>query len=160
MNTEQNNSIPSFSIKKDIPLIILSILLVISIFLTSYFLKPNSSDNTYVEIKYQSQLLFDKNDSNKSTRISFPKEGEKKLTFTKEESNIYLSNDTFAFQGDSITITLYSDKSVQILYDEVYCKDHTCSKMGRIYQTYVPLVCLPNHIEVMIKNESFPEFDA
>lgn len=152
--TKTKNNPLDFHLKKDIPIYLFSILLIAFIFCFCFFSNKNS-DQKYVEIKYQNRLLYDKDDTNKSTEISFPKEGEKKLTFYKNEANIYFSDiDEFAFLDDKITITIYSDNSIQIKKEDITCSDHVCSNMGRIYQVNTPIVCLPNQIQVMIKTKS------
>lgn len=149
---------------KDSVLLLVAIVVITVVFLSSYYSKPKVDKSTlFVQIKYQDVLLYDKNDTTKSTDISFPKEGEKKVSFTKEDSSLYLPEDTaFAFQGKGITFTLYSDYSIQVLHDDVECKDYDCARQGRIYNTYLPIVCLPNGIQAMIVSEKggFPEFDA
>lgn len=145
-----------FKPKKDIPLFILAILSIVVIILISVFSKPKSSD-LHVEIRYQNHLLWDKNDESKSTAISFPKEGSKRVTFDKEDSSLFFTDGTTFLFDYPITFTLYSDYSIELLEEDVECPDHICSHMGRIYQTYVPIVCLPNQIQAMIVASSFPE---
>lgn len=144
---------------KDILIFVVLALLIVILSLCAFYLKP-TSDNTHVEIKYNNTLLYDKNDSAKSTEISFPTSGEKKVTFTKEDGSLYLGEgNEFDFEGDSITFTLYSDKSIQVLESEVSCSDKTCAHFGRVYTTYTPVVCLPNHMQAMIVADSLPEYD-
>lgn len=138
--------------KNDIILFSFSIITIVTIFLISFF-SVNKTENKHVEIKYKNNLLFDKNDINKSTSISFPENGTKKISFTSLDKEIY--NLDFSF--DSVTITLYSDKSIQILEEDITCEDRICSKMGRIYASNTPIVCLPNMIQVMIVGDDFPE---
>ncbi len=148
----------TFNPRKDIPLFSFGILLIVSIFLASYF-SVRKSDNVHVEIKYQNQLLFDKNDSERKKEISFPMTGEKKITFMKKEASTYIEGITeFSFEGESVSFTLYSDKSIQIMTEDITCPDHVCSKMGRIHSLYTPIVCMPNGIQIMIVSDyGFPE---
>lgn len=141
---------------KDIPLFILAVIVILVIGLTTILSKPKSN-NLHVEIRYQNTLLWDKSDPSKSTSISFPIEGEKRITFKKEDSNIYFSDGSTFIFDHPVTFTLYSDHSIQLLEEDIDCPDHICSRMGRIYQTYVPLVCLPNQIQAMIVDSSLPE---
>lgn len=137
---------------RDIILFSFSIIVIITIFLISFFSNTRSV-NKYVEIKYNKTILFDKDDKDRSTHISFPTNGIKKLTFKKTDSAIY--NVDFIF--DSLAITIYDDQSIQILDEDISCPDHICTKMGRIYASNTPIVCLPNMIQVMIVSSSFPE---
>ena len=149
---------------KDGILFVVSILVIVLIFLVSYYSRPKTDPKTlFVQIKYQDTLLYDKNDPAKKTNISFPSEGEKKGSFTKEDGSLYLGEEKeFVFQGKGITFTLYDDYSIQVLHDDVECKDYDCSRQGRIYQPYLPIVCLPNTIQARIisTDAGFPEIDA
>ena len=149
---------------KDGILFVVSILVIVLIFLVSYYSRPKTDPKTlFVQIKYQDTLLYDKNDPAKKTNISFPSEGEKKVSFAKEDGSLYLGEEKeFVFQGKGITFTLYDDYSIQVLHDDVECKDYDCSRQGRIYQPYLPIVCLPNTIQARIisTDAGFPEIDA
>lgn len=149
---------------KDGILFVVSILVIVLIFLVSYYSRPKTDPKTlFVQIKYQDTLLYDKNDPEKKTNISFPREGEKKISFTKEDGSLYLGEEKdFVFQGKGITFTLYDDYSIQVLHDDVECKDYDCFRQGRIYQPYLPIVCLPNTIQARIisSDAGFPEIDA
>ncbi len=149
---------------KDGILLIVSALIIVLVFLISFYSRPKTDPKTlFVQIKYQDTLLYDKNDPEKKTDISFPSKGEKKVSFTKEDGSLYLGEgQEFVFQGKGITFTLYDDYSIQVLHDDVECKDHDCSRQGRIYQTYFPIVCLPNTIQARIvsSDAGFPEIDA
>ena len=149
---------------KDGILFVVSILVIVLIFLVSYYSRPKTDPKTlFVQIKYQDTLLYDKNDPAKKTNISCPSEGEKKVSFTKEDGSLYLGEEKeFVFQGKGITFTLYDDYSIQVLHDDVECKDYDCSRQGRIYQPYLPIVCLPNTIQARIisTDAGFPEIDA
>lgn len=149
---------------KDGILFVVSILVIVLIFLVCYYSRPKTDPKTlFVQIKYQDTLLYDKNDPEKKTNISFPREGEKKVSFTKEDGSLYLGEEKeFVFQGKGITFTLYDDYSIQVLHDDVECKDYDCSRQGRIYQPYLPIVCLPNTIQARIisSDAGFPEIDA
>ena len=149
---------------KDGILFVVSILVIVLIFLVSYYSRPKTDPKTlFVQIKYQDTLLYDKNDPANKTNISFPSEGEKKVSFTKEDGSLYLGEEKeFVFQGKGITFTLYDDYSIQVLHDDVECKDYDCSRQGRIYQPYLPIVCLPNTIQARIisTDAGFPEIDA
>lgn len=149
---------------KDGILLVVSILVIVLIFLVSYYSRPKTDPKTlFVQIKYQDTLLYDKNDPAKKTNISFPSEGEKKVSFAKEDGSLYLGEEKeFVFQGKGITFTLYDDYSIQVLHDDVECKDYDCSRQGRIYQPYLPIVCLPNTIQARIisSDAGFPEIDA
>ena len=149
---------------KDGILFVVSILVIVLIFLVSYYSRPKTDPKTlFVQIKYQDTLLYDKNDPAKKTNISFPSEGEKKVSFTKEDGSLYLGEEKeFVFQGKGITFTLYDDYSIQVLHDDVECKDYDCSRQGRIYQPYLPIVCLPNSIQARIisTDAGVPEIDA
>ena len=149
---------------KDGILFVVSILVIVLIFLVSYYSRPKTDPKTlFVQIKYQDTLLYDKNDPAKKTNISFPNEGEKQLSLTKEDGSLYLGEEKeFVFQGKGITFTLYDDYSIQVLHDDVECKDYDCSRQGRIYQPYLPIVCLPNTIQARIisTDAGFPEIDA
>lgn len=143
---------------KDTLLIVSAVLIIVLVSLISFLAKPKS-DNTCVEIKYQDHLLFDIDDRSKSTSVSFPSNGEKRLTFHKEDAPLYIPGlSSFGFLSDSLTITLYSDRSIEIKKEDITCPNHDCSKTGRVYQTYTPIVCLPNQIQVTIVNQQYPEF--
>ena len=143
---------------KDSVMIVLSFLIVVCIFIGTYYSMP-SSDNVYVEIKYGSVLLWDPEDASKNTRIAFPDDEEYTITYTKEDGEIFLGEGNyFEFYGDEVAITLYPDKSIQITKEE--SPRNVCSNLGRIYTTYTPLVCLPNSIQATIVASSFPEYDS
>lgn len=156
-STKNDALLPRFRPWKDIPLLSVLLLLVISIIVTTFLLVPKGTER-YVNIKYDSHLLIDK--ETKKSAFSFPESGEKEITLTNEEGTLYGLATDFSFIDGSITLTLYSDQSIQIKKDDVSCSDHTCSKLGRIYTSYTPLVCLPNHFQAMIIENGFPEFDA
>ena len=160
MSTKENKKEElSFQPKKDIPIFIFSVLLIGIVVLMTFLYKKKDSTDSYVEIRYQNRLLYDKEDETKSTSIQFPVSGEKRITFRKEDASYYFTDlNTFSFEGDYVSITLYSDKSIQIHKEDITCSDHVCSNMGRIYETYTPIVCLPNSIQVMIVAKTgFPE---
>lgn len=145
---------------KDILLYVSLALVIVAISLSAFFLKP-SSENSHVEIKYGNTLLYDPNDSSKKTAIAFPSSGEKRITFTNDDGPKYLGEgNNFSFIDGSITLTIYSDKSIQIKEEDVFCQDHLCSHMGRIYSSYTPVVCLPNHFSAMIVADGLPDYDA
>ncbi len=156
-NTKNDTRLPRFTPWKDIPLLSLLLILVISIIVTTFLLLPKGTER-YVNIKYDSHLLYDK--ETHKTAFSFPESGSKEITFYNEDGKSYGLESDFSFVDGSITLTLYSDKSIQIKKEDVSCNDHTCSKLGRIYTSYTPLVCLPNHFQAMIIENGFPEFDA
>ena len=143
---------------KDSLLIGLSVFIVVAIILIAIFAKPKT-DNVHVEIRYNSTLLWDKNDPTKDTAISFPVTGEKVLQFYKDDGPIYLGEgNKFDFYGDLVEITLFSNKSIKITKED--SPRHICSNLGRIYTTYTPLVCLPNKIQATIVADSgFPRYD-
>lgn len=144
---------------RDIILYGTCVVLIVFTFVLALISKSTNTQNTYVEIKYQNTLLYEKDDKDKNTKIAFPEEGEKKINFRKEDASIYIQGlENFSFLGESVSITLYSDKSIEIKKEDITCNDHVCSKMGRIRQVDIPIVCLPNHIQVMIKsNTGLPE---
>ncbi len=152
---EKKKQYLTFHPTRDIILYSSCIFLIVFTFLFALFSKSTSKENTYVEIRYKDTLLYEKDDKEKNTKISFPEEGEKKITFQKEDASFYIEGlQSFDFMGESVTITLYSDKSIQILKDEITCNDHVCSKMGRIDKVDIPIVCLVNHIQVMIRSST------
>lgn len=158
-NEKKENVLPPFQPKKDIPLLSFLLIVVISIITSTFLLLPKGN-NKYVNIQYNNQLLWEKEDKDKKTAISFPDKGEKRITFRSEDGILYGIEEGFSFADGEITLTLYADYSIQIRKDDVFCKDHTCSKLGRIYTSYTPLVCLPNHFQAMIVTDQYPEFDA
>ncbi len=162
MKTKENKKKKNYLLfdpVRDIILYAGCLILIVFTFVLALISKSTDNKNTYVEIKYQDTLLYVKDDKEKNTKISFPEEGEKKITFQKEDASIYIQGlENFDFMGENVTITLYSDKSIQIIKEEITCNDHVCSKMGRIYEVDIPIVCLVNHIQVMIKsNTGLPE---
>ncbi len=143
---------------KDSIIIALSFLIVVCIFIGTYYAMPRSN-NVYVEIKYGSTLLWDPEDATCNTQIQFPDEGEYTITYTKEDGEIFLGEGNyFEFYGDEVAVTLYSDKSIQITKEE--SPRNVCSNLGRIYTSYTPLVCLPNSIQATIVASSFPDYDS
>ena len=154
---EKNNSSLTFKPAKDLIIIFSCVLLIIVIVLITFFSMPNN-DYSFVQIKYQNVLLYDKNDNEKKTDISFPTTGYKEVTFTKADSHLYLKDGEEFIFDEPITFTLYADKSIQLKYEHIKCPDHTCSKLGRVYNPYTPIVCLPNNIQAMIITSSFPEY--
>ncbi|MFA6624837.1 MAG: hypothetical protein WCS80_03640 [Bacilli bacterium] len=142
---------------KDTIVIVLSGLLVVIITLLCVFTRPRT-DNSHVEIKYDNVLLWDKNDSTKNTAIEFPDTGSKVLAFLKTDGPLYLGEGkNFEFYGDEMDVTIYSDHSIQITKEE--SPRNVCTNMGRVYNSYTPLICLPNRFQTMIVNSSFPEYD-
>ncbi len=158
-HTKERTKIPAFSIRKDVPLLVFLLILLLSVLCIS-FAPEKGNGNSHVEIRYEGTLLHEPNDETKSTAIRFPEKGEKEIVLTKEDGTAYGYPDGFAFLSEQLTITLSSDHSIQIREDGITCPDHLCVKMGKIRTSYTPLVCLPNHIEVMIVDQGFPEFDA
>ncbi len=158
-NEKKENVLPPFQPKKDIPLLSFLLIVVISIITSTFLLLPKGNKK-YVNIQYNNQLLWEKEDQNKKTEISFPDKGEKRITFRNEDGILYGIEEGFSFVDGEITLTLYADYSIQIKKEDVFCNDHTCSKLGRIYTSYTPLVCLPNHFQAMIVTDQYPEFDA
>lgn len=160
MNTSKKRTeLPVFSIRKDVPLLFFLVLLLLFVLLIS-FAPRKESGNRHVKIRYESTLLYEPGDTTKNTDIAFPEEGEKEIVFHKEDGKDYGYQEGFAFLSDHLTITLSSEGFVQIKEGDITCPDHTCVKMGKISTSYTPLVCLPNHIEVLIIEDGFPEFDA
>lgn len=157
MKTKENKKKKNYLLfdpVRDILLYSGCLFLIVFTFVLALFSKSTDNKSTYVEIRYQNTLLYAKDDKGKNTKISFPEDGERKITFQKEDASIYIPGlENFDFMGENVTITLYSDKSIQILKDEITCSDHVCSKMGRIYEVDIPIVCLVNHIQVMIKSD-------
>lgn len=141
---------------KDIICYVSGIICILAIFLATFLAKPKGN-SFHVEIRYQNTLLYEVNDKSQNTNIEFPSEGEKRITFSKEDGKRFGFKDGFDFLGNSITLTLYSDKSIQIKKDDVTCIDHTCSGLGRVYNSYTPIVCLKNHFQAMIVGDGFPE---
>lgn len=129
-------------------------LVIFAVLLSVFLVKPKSADKVHAEIFYKQIQLFDKEDPTKNKNISFPSSGEKKVVFTKEDSPLFLpTGETFAFVGDSVTFTLYADRSIQIMEEEIKCPNHDCSKQGRIYALMTPIVCLPNQVRAMIVSD-------
>jgi hypothetical protein len=142
---------------KDTLLLVLSAFLVGVIVFVTYTLIPKS-DNTHAEIRYQTTLLWDKEDSTKNTALSFPKTGNRTLVFLRTDGPLYLGEGKdFDFYGDEVDVTLYADKSIRITKED--SPRHVCSNLGRIYGTYTPLVCLPNSLQAMIVADGFPTWD-
>lgn len=158
---EEKTIDPRFKFKplKDSILFAISILAIVVIVLSSIFSKPKS-DSVHVEIRYDGIVLWEKDDPTKNRGFSFPEEGERVITFKKEDGLFYIDKDFDFKSEEGISITLYSDKAIQIKSEDVTCPDHKCSRMGKISNTYTPIVCLPNHIQVMIIADGLPEFDA
>lgn len=148
----------SYKPVKDSILIFLSFLMVVIIVLVTFLVRP-SLDNVHVEIRYDTTLLWDPTDPTKNTEIAFPDEGEYTITYRRADGEMFLGEGNFfEFYGDEIAITLYSDHSIQITKEE--SPYHVCSRLGRIYDPYLPLACLPNHFQATIVASSFPEWDA
>lgn len=158
-NEKKENVLPPFQPIKDVTLLSFLLILVISIITATFLLLPKGNKK-YVNIQYNNQLLWEKEDEDKKTAISFPEKGEKRITFRNEDGALYGIKEGFSFVDGELTLTLYADSSIQIKKEDVFCKDHTCSKLGRIYTSYTPLVCLPNHFQAMIVTDQYPEFDA
>ena len=143
---------------KDSILIFLSFLLVAIIVVVTFLVRP-SLDYVHVEIKYDRTLLWDPEDPSKNTAIAFPESGEYVITYTRSDGPLFLGEgQEFQFYGEEIQITLYSDKSIQITKEE--SPFNVCSKLGRVYDPYLPLACLPNHFQATIVASYFPEWDA
>lgn len=149
---------------KDTLLILGAVALMVIILLCSLLTQPNG-DNAYVEIRYGTTLLWDIDDSTKNTKIAFPSDGSKVLTYKESDGPTFLGEGNyFEFYDDGenepmVSVTLYSDKSVEITYQR--SPKNICENMGRIYSSYTPLVCLPNNFQVMIVKDasSLPEWD-
>jgi hypothetical protein len=147
----------TFKPLKDIFLMGISALLIVVIVVTTFFLTPRS-DDSHVEIRYDTTLLWDKNDTSKTTAIAFPTSGSHTVAFLKTDGPLYLGEGKdFDFYGDEVDVTLYADRSVRITKES--SPRNVCSNLGRVYGTYTPLVCLPNRIQAMIVSDSFPIWD-
>ncbi len=143
---------------KDSILIFLSFLMVFVIVFVTYLLRP-SLENVHVEIRYGATLLWDPKDPSKETAIAFPEEGKREIVYRREDGEIFLGEGRyFQFYGEEVAITLYSDRSIEITREE--SPRHVCSYLGRVYDPYVPLVCLPNSFQATIVSSFFPEWDA
>ncbi len=153
---------------RDTVLILCSAVVMGVIILATFLNRPNTTNSPLcVEIAYtdpktgKSHLLYDKNDLEKNTAIAFPESGEKTLFFSKNDSHLYLDDGVvFDFVGEEVGITLYADKSIQFKRENIACPNHDCSRFGRVYASYVPVICLPNHIQATIVTDTFPKFDA
>jgi hypothetical protein len=149
---------------KDSLILALLVAIIVSIVLASFFLTPRSN-NAYVEIRYGTTLLWDKDDTTKNTAIAFPTTGSKVLSYKDSDGPIFLGEGNyFEFYTDGSTeepevdVTLYSDHSIQITKQK--SPRNVCAKIGRIYSEYTPLVCLPNSLEAVIKaGTGYPEWD-
>lgn len=153
---EKNNENLHYHKVKDSIVILIAVFIIVLISIFSILSFSNNSE-THVEIKYQNYQLYDLETNKKE--ISFPSSGEKKITYKKEDG-LKMINKEFDFKSESITFTLYSDKSIQILKQDITCSDHICSKMGRIYTPNTPIVCLKNQIQIMIVKNTTGEYDA
>lgn len=143
---------------KDTILLFLSFLLVFLIVFVTVLLRPNT-DNVHVEIRYGTTLLWDPEDPTRNPYIDFPTEGERKIVYHREDGPMFLGEgQEFQFYGDEVEITLYSDRSIQITKED--SPYHVCLRMGRIYDPYLPLACLPNNLQATIVSNYFPEWDA
>lgn len=148
----------TFKPLKDIIVVLFSFIVVVVIILLTYFSLPQSTA-TYVQIRYADILLYDLNDPEKRTNISFPEEGKKVISYKREDGEIFLGpGNRFQFYGEEMEVTIYSDKSVEITKED--SPRHICSSLGRSYSPYAPLVCLPNYFQVSIVMGGLPEWDA
>lgn len=148
----------SFHPVKDTAAVLFLVLLVVLIVLITFFSIPQSTA-TYVQIKYLNTLLYDKNDPEKRTNIPFPEEGQRVISFTRKDGEIYLGEGNyFQFYGEEVEVTIYADKSVAITKED--SPRHICSNLGRSYSVYAPLVCLPNYFQVSLVAGGLPEWDA
>lgn len=155
---EQKHKLPFSPLKDGILLSICAVLILLPSLLFHYLKNDGTS---YVSIKYKETYLIDIEADTKTTHFYFPKSGERRITISKDDSEKYFGySDGFSFEGDSFTVTLYSDKKVEIKKDDIDCPDHVCSAYGKVSNSYTPIVCLPNQIQVMIESEKFPEYDA
>lgn len=160
----------------DTAAILLSLLIIAAVVLISFFSRPrNDKGIYYCQIKYQNTYLWDKDDpkTEETKLIPFPETGEKVLVYKKSDGPIYLGEGhdfEFYDQGypdngrkePQIEVTLYFDKSIQITYQK--SPRNVCENMGRIYNPYTPLVCLPNSFQASIVSSSLshdklPDFD-
>ena len=104
---------------KDSILIFLSFLMVVIIVLVTFLVRP-SLDNVHVEIRYGTTLLWDPEDETRNTAIPFPESGEYTITYTREDGEIFLGEgQQFDFYGEEVAITLYSDRSIQIIQPDL-----------------------------------------
>lgn len=143
--------------------IVLSAVLVTAIGLATFFLRPKATGGEHVEIKYGNLLLWDLEhpDTPDKTKIQFPESGERVIRFEKSDAPQFDPSLTeFDFYGDEVEVTLSSRHTVRITKED--SPRHICSNLGEEKDPYSPLVCLPNHIQVMIVPDSgsLPEFDA
>lgn len=160
---------------KDTITIILSLVIIVIIFLICFFATSKNKTGTYyAKIKYQNTELWDKDDlSTKENKlIPFPKDGTKILIYKRSDGpnflgddnyfEFYESNDSNKREEPQIEVTLYSDISIEITYQK--SPKNVCENIGRTYNTYTPLICLPNSFQVSIvksdiKSDSLPDFD-
>ncbi len=160
----------------DTAMILLSVLIIVAVVLISFFSRPGNDKGTYYcQIKYQNTYLWDKDDEKtKETKlIPFPETGEKVLVYRRSDGPIYLGEGKYFEFYDSgypdngrtepqIEVTLFSDKSIEITYQK--SPRNVCENMGRIYNPYTPLVCLPNSFQASIvssgiTHDELPDFD-
>lgn len=144
---------------KDTIVILVSLFLMGLVIFLSFALRPKGN-SVFVEIKYGNTYLWEETEAEKS--FSFPNEGTKKVSLLKTDGKKYIGQD-FDFVSESVTFTLYSDRSIEILYEDISCPDHTCTRQGRIYDTYQPIVCLPNKVQMQIvtkEKQKAGEWDA
>lgn len=134
---------------KDSVIIFCALAILGLVLFLSFYLRP-SGNKCYAQIRYGSTLLWEK--SKEEPYFSFPESGEKTITFKKADGVAYIGEE-FSFSGESVTFTLYSDCSIQIQREDIACPDHTCSRQGRIYDTYQPIVCVPNKVQIQIITE-------
>lgn len=173
MNKEEKNL--KYKPLKDTLAIFISLSIIIVIFLVCFFISSQNKNGTYyAKIKYQNTELWDKDDeSTKENKlIPFPKNGTKVLIYKRSDGPIFLgennyfefyeSNDKDKRDEPQIEVTLYSDISIEITYQK--SPKNICENIGRTYNTYTPLVCLPNSFQVSIvksdiKSDTLPDFD-
>lgn len=141
----------------------LSVVLVAGIALSAFLLRPKATEGEHVEIKYGNLLLWDLEnpDTPDKTKIQFPETGNRVIRFEKTDAPKFDPSLTeFDFYGEEVEVTLSSRHTIQITKED--SPRHICSNLGEESDPYSPLVCLPNHIQVMIVPDSgsLPEFDA
>lgn len=121
--------------KGDIAVLIFSLILITASLILTFAYTHTGEKESYIEIVKDKNVV-------------------EKIQYTKlaEEKNIEIKTDIGIMK-------IHIDKSGAYVAD-TKCRDELCKKTGKITKPHQSIICLPQRIEITIKNENSSEFDT
>ena len=125
----------------DILGIVIAFVMAVS-FMLGVILYFNHSSSRYVEVSHQNVVL-----SEYTTDMN---------TLT-EEKTIILPKTKYPNLKDDFTILINKDKGIRVV--DITCDDHTCMNQNWVNVNGLPIICIPNDVQVIIKSNATHEED-